>query len=289
MLSVKTKQLGLIFASFVVVMVSYSIALGLGTLLSSNNMDFFFGVMGLSQFLFLLAPAVFFAQRQVHPLQDTFRLKPPKENIVYLWAFLALVGIQLFSNGIIPLQNSVLPEALSNSFREMYSDYLVRFRFLMGEPNLYNVFFGTLAIAFSPGISEELVFRGFLQKGLERNLGFRAGLIITSFLFAFIHFSVETFLPLLLAGFVLGYFAFKTRSIFPSMFIHILFNASSIISYYANYETGLRKEIVGTTNPTDIALYFIMIFAGLALIFFTFNKINSLNSESSSAENEAII
>ncbi|MFO8018342.1 MAG: CPBP family glutamic-type intramembrane protease [Promethearchaeia archaeon] len=46
------------------------------------------------------------------------------------------------------------------------------------------------------GPSEEILFRGFMQKGLVKQLGDKAGVLITAFIFALIHLITLVFMPM---------------------------------------------------------------------------------------------
>jgi membrane protease YdiL (CAAX protease family) len=88
------------------------------------------------------------------------------------------------------------------------------------------------------GLPEEIFFRGYLFSRLNIWLGKGKGLIISSLFFGFGHFasrlfqygSVYTFsaiaigIQTFLAGLVLGYLFYKTKSIFPPAISHILLN-----------------------------------------------------------------
>ncbi|MFX0035125.1 MAG: CPBP family intramembrane glutamic endopeptidase [Candidatus Hermodarchaeota archaeon] len=75
----------------------------------------------------------------------------------------------------------------------------------------------SLVMIFVVGTSEEILFRGFMQKGLVRNLGKRWGLIITAFIFSIIHLlglflMFESTLDLIVS-FLLSFFPFFSISL----------------------------------------------------------------------------
>lgn len=83
---------------------------------------------------------------------------------------------------------------------------------------------------------EEFVFRGFLQTYLKQKLKFKWALIISSFVFAILHFSfshgLENF-PLLLSLFslslVLGFLYEKQQSLVSPITLHMTFNLITVI------------------------------------------------------------
>lgn len=90
---------------------------------------------------------------------------------------------------------------------------------------------------------EELLFRGFLQGQWSRSPwakrsygGITAANVVTSILFVLAHFfshPPEWALSVLIPSLVFGYFRDRHQSIYPSIFLHIFYNAG----YF--YLTGL--------------------------------------------------
>ncbi len=74
-----------------------------------------------------------------------------------------------------------------------------------------------LIMIFIIGTSEEILFRGFLQKGLVRNLGKKWGIFITAFIFSIIHLIGIFLVPLppiaFLVSFILNFFPFFAISL----------------------------------------------------------------------------
>lgn len=93
------------------------------------------------------------------------------------------------------------------------------------------------SVALITGIIEELFFRGFLLQHYIEEGWEKEGLLITSFLFGFIHYSPESslFIPFLLSfvGYYFGSMYIQYRSIWVPIFTHTFFNASSLIFAYS--------------------------------------------------------
>jgi sodium transport system permease protein len=81
-----------------------------------------------------------------------------------------------------------------------------------------------LAIGVTPGVCEELFFRGFVLSGFRR-LGKWPAILIAAFLFALAHASIYRLLPTLWLGIVFGYAVWKTRSVLCGVIAHALNNA----------------------------------------------------------------
>lgn len=85
------------------------------------------------------------------------------------------------------------------------------------------------------GPSEELAFRGFIQKGFENSFGKTAGLLTTSVLFAFLHGlnSPYSIVPIFAVALVLGYVWQRTGgSTTATALMHGVFNSVQVILVY---------------------------------------------------------
>jgi membrane protease YdiL (CAAX protease family) len=80
-----------------------------------------------------------------------------------------------------------------------------------------------IAVCLQPFL-EELLFRCFLQPLLVQNFRETGGIVLTSFLFAFIHPGWVTFLPIFCLSLVLGVLYLRTRSFAAVAVVHGLHN-----------------------------------------------------------------
>lgn len=77
-------------------------------------------------------------------------------------------------------------------------------------------------------VMEEMLFRGLMQSALKTILpGVWPAIIATSILFALVHYSTHA-LSIFALSCCMGYAYERSGSLFRSIFIHILFNASSV-------------------------------------------------------------
>ena len=90
-----------------------------------------------------------------------------------------------------------------------------------------------IIVALIPAISEEFFFRGVLQRHLiEGTRNAHIGIILTAFLFAFIHFEFKTFLPRFILGLMLGYIFYWSKTIWASVLGHFTNNSLGVILYF---------------------------------------------------------
>ena len=93
-----------------------------------------------------------------------------------------------------------------------------------------------ISVCLVPGICEEILFRGIVQTRLSGLLGARNSLIVTSVVFAAIHFNPLGFWGYLLPlGLYLGWLRHRTGSIYPSIVAHFCHNAAVLAAAYAGW------------------------------------------------------
>jgi membrane protease YdiL (CAAX protease family) len=94
-----------------------------------------------------------------------------------------------------------------------------------------------LAAAVVPALGEELLFRGFLQRGLEPRIGPAAAIAVSSLAFGLIHGPGRA-LPATLLGALLGWIAWRSGSVRPGIFAHLLSNAAAVVASNVRGEGG---------------------------------------------------
>lgn len=101
------------------------------------------------------------------------------------------------------------------------------------EPLVAHGFWPTLglvmAIAILPAWSEELLFRGLVQRATVAYWGPRIGLVGTAFLFAAIHMEPAGFLPRVLMGLWFGFLALRFAGLGMPTWAHALNNCWGVL------------------------------------------------------------
>ncbi|MDW5553116.1 MAG: type II CAAX endopeptidase family protein [Methanosarcina sp.] len=88
--------------------------------------------------------------------------------------------------------------------------------YLIPDLSTENLLKLTIIMVFFVGLTEELIFRSFLQTRLEEAFDIRVALVITAFLFGSMHSGYGTFYEILytsFVGLVIGFIFYKTRSL----------------------------------------------------------------------------
>lgn len=112
-----------------------------------------------------------------------------------------------------------------------------------------------LAYAALPAICEEIVFRGILLTEYERH-GVSVSVLMSTLLFAALHFSFVGLPVYLFAGFVLALTAYLCRSVWGAVLAHFLYNLFGLFG-----QPYIRSfyEITGSTALFLFVLVFLLI------------------------------
>jgi membrane protease YdiL (CAAX protease family) len=260
----------------------FAIAMGLFIMiafgmLSSIIMFFTYGhtvnpwVLGLSQLLFMLVPVLFAYKPLKEKFFDVFRFKP----INIKWLLILGVGLVFFemtSEGYLSIQEYLIPESWQKAYDSLLKVYVDTISGLIGTDNYYFLLRALLVVAIIPAISEEFLFRGFIQTTLEKNMSSIWAIGIVSFLFGAMHLNPILFLPLTLAGAYLGYINYITRNLAYPIILHFLINSLSVFAFY--FQAGILPSDELEHLPVNVGIVlFTFGLVGLVAICFYMYKI----------------
>ncbi len=133
------------------------------------------------------------------------------------------------------------------------------------------LFYGLIYIALVPAIFEEIMFRGYIQRALEKNWGVWAAMIVSSLMFGAYHLQAGSILPLAFIGFVLAYVTYISDSLIPAMLLHFINNGSQVV-YGA-----LNPEFLEQTASSDIGMPWVMVILSVIVcpaLFLLMHKMN---------------
>jgi uncharacterized protein len=81
-------------------------------------------------------------------------------------------------------------------------------------------------VSIMPAVVEECAFRGIIQTLLQRIVGQREALFIQAALFSVLHLLPMMFVSHFFMGLCFGYMRIRSKSLYPSMALHAVWNAS---------------------------------------------------------------
>lgn len=150
--------------------------------------------------------------------QDIFSKSKATKSFVFLGA-VSCIGIGMISSTIYAIYSTIfmivgitIPEPDFNFPAQ--KGYLILFL-------IYVCFLGP--------ILEEIIFRGFILKSMQK-YGNLTAIIVSSILFSMFHLNLVQFINPILMGIILAFIAIKSESIIPSAIAHIFNNTITFIA-----------------------------------------------------------
>ena len=141
--------------------------------------------------------------------------------------------------------------------------------FLVSFENNWEFLFGILSIALIPGICEEYLFRGVLQKNfylISKNI--HIAVWLSAFFFSALHLQFYGFFPRMLLGVLFGYIYYWSGSIVYPMIAHIFNNFFSLTIFYFSQKGLLNENFeVSVNSSPKIPMVLIIISAVLFIGF----------------------
>ena len=183
---------------------------------------------------------------------------------------LALVGLAAlfpFVNWL-AVVNEALPLPQPEFLQEAERSSLEMIENLLGSGG--GLAFPLLVLALTPAVCEELLFRGYLQRQLERMAGALGGIVASGMLFGFFHLRLSQALPLCVLGVYLAYLTWRTKSLWPAVLVHFAHNAFAVV--YSRTAPGQETAELPATAasadavhmPAHLVVLGLLLFAGVA-------------------------
>ena len=122
---------------------------------------------------------------------------------------------------------------------------------------------GILAIAIVGPVLEELLFRGAITKALLQQYNPTKAILISALLFGAFHINPAQILPAFLIGILLAWTYYKTGSLIPCIFMHILNNSLSVYLSIKYPEAENMDDLISGTPYLIILIGAIVILAGV--------------------------
>ncbi|MEE9166632.1 MAG: type II CAAX endopeptidase family protein [Candidatus Neomarinimicrobiota bacterium] len=155
----------------------------------------------------LLVPVFIFLARRTNNIRRVLRINAVPATTLGITVIFSL-GVVVWADEVDRLITSVFPPP----------DWLPQLLRADDPVSLLLIFLGAVILA---AVAEEILFRGFLQSVLENHWkNVTRAVLITSLLFAVIHFNPSGMIQIYLLAILMGYLAWRTNSVFPSIVMH---------------------------------------------------------------------
>lgn len=203
----------------------------------------------------------------------------PRRPLTYLLPILALIASIPAMNSLISWNEGIsLPSSMAGIeewMRTSEENAAQMIKLLTGGDTVGSLIMSILIVGIFAGVSEELLFRGSIQRLLTTGgLNHHAAIWITAFIFSAIHMQFFGFFPRLALGAFFGYLLYWTGSLWIPIIIHALNNTIVVVSMW--YDKSHRvigengEEIIGNSPiesyGSDSPLLIILSLAAVALL-----------------------
>lgn len=269
----------LVVIFFLYQFIGASLALAAGAMdgLDNLNVKITRIVLAFGQFMFILAPAIFFARFQTGDLKTMFRLSPPKPFLMFL-AIAGIILIQPCLQGYMYFQDQLITQTpfLNDIFKpvkDLFDSLETSTMKIVQAHSIAEFLTVVFVICITPAICEETLFRGFAMTNLAKVSKASVAIFMSGFLFAFYHFQPFNIIPLIVLGWFLGFIVYYSNSIWVGVVCHFLNNffASYFLYMYGKDEFEAPK-LTGDelTNTISAAVLSLVLFSAVIFLFYRF-------------------
>lgn len=204
----------------------------------AQSIDIYIGLL-ITEYIIILIPILLYLKVKGYSMRKTLRIKNVSlKQIIYTLVIMLLsypIGVFFNYIGIIFLSKygKLLssPVPIPNSAKE----------FILG----------LIVLSITPGICEEIMFRGMLMKSYEP-LGKKKAIIYSAILFGIFHFNLQNLFGPTFLGIIFGVLAYKTNSIIIPIIAHMINNLIALsIGFYADRMGDISVDNSNTMLMTE--------------------------------------
>lgn len=205
----------------------------------------------------MILPVYYFLSAKNFNIAKALRLNPVSKKVLFASLPIAL-GIIILIDEFDRLISLIIPPPES----------LLQISTQLKYDGTFSAFLLWLTIIIIAPLGEELVFRGFLQRSLEKSWkDVTKAILIASMVFAMVHLNPFWVIQIYVLGVVLGYLSWRTKSILPGIIVHGLNNGLALMLSQDNI-TGFESIYTfnGHVSPIWIVVGGISAFFGFKLL-----------------------
>ncbi len=216
-----------------------------------QSKDTYIGLI-ITEYLIILFPVVYYLNRRGYNLKEFLRL-----NRLTLKQIKYIVLIVIFSYPIAVFLNYIGILFLSRFGRIMPNPIPI-------PSNIKEYLLSFIIIALTPGICEEVMFRGMIMRTYEV-YGRKKAIILSAVLFGLFHFNLQNLLGPIFLGLMFGVLVSKTKSLLSSIVGHIVNNTVALtIGFLSN---DIQKASTDIMPDTSVMAYGSFVLGIIALLF----------------------
>ena len=188
---------------------------------------------------FMLVPLFWFLRSRKEPIAERLRIRFVSSDVIISTIYLSF-GIIILSDELDRIIQIFLPPP----------EYILDLNGLLQPESIMGFFLLFIAVVIIAPLGEELLFRGFLQQILEKHWkDVTKAVLVTALFFAMIHMNPYWFVQIYILGILLGFLAWKTKSVLPPLILHGINNAMAMFFSFAEIENNSIYIFNGHVAP----------------------------------------
>lgn len=158
--------------------------------------------------------------------------------------------------------NSFLP--VPDVLKEMQESMAEMIAMFLRTENV--LLLGVFHIGIVPAVCEEIMYRGYILRALEKSWGITAAIIISGLIFGAYHLQPSNLLPLATLGVFLAYVTYISNSLIPAMVAHFVNNGGQVIA--SNFYPELLDEQITPDMDIPYLLVLVSIIITVGLLYY---------------------
>lgn len=254
------------------------------TIFQGNDRSRYLALAVVQSVVAFILPSLISARLAFGNVSKFLTLNVPPSGMSVLGVVIAyLISLPLLNQLIYWNENIVFPdflEKLGIMFRELEDKAAEVTNVMLDTTTIGGLIVGILIIGVLTGFSEELFFRGTLQRAGASRGAHHTSIWVTALIFSAFHFQAFGFIPRLLLGAWFGYLLYWTGSIYVAVIAHALNNSMVVIfTYFFKENDVFKADMVGVTETGFPLPAFI---SSVAFVIFLFYLKNTFFQRSSS-------
>lgn len=230
-----------------------------------------------------IVPSILFAATEKTKVSRFYNFRKPTAALFFTVFIFMICTIPLMECIALINQKMVLPGFLKpvEAWMREKEDAAMKMTYLLLRIRNVGDFLVDLGlIALLPGIAEELLFRGALQRSFYRMYkNPHVAIWISAFIFSAIHVQFFGFFPRMLLGAAFGYIYYWTGSLWYTMFAHFLNNAFSVCQAWYLQAHHIPLEQADNSSNFPWYGYVISLILSIFLLKYIKDKTTQHNGE----------
>ena len=233
-----------------------------------------------------LLPALFFGYYSSPKALPYIGIQRSIAAELFLASVVLLFCIQPFIGWLGELNAHIRFGSLQKPFEEMDALQNRALQVFLQMKTPADLLVNLFIMAILPAVSEELFFRGALQKTLSglSNKPWLA-IVISSVVFSLLHGTFFKLLPIFTLSLVLGTVYQVTRNLWYPITIHFLNNALAVLSVYYADSSPILKRFASDSISVPLYIALVSLLVGLGIIYFIKRKSDKVLPEIITNEN----